>query len=497
LRWERDRAYGSHVNLSGAKVLAAAFLTLVVAGCNGDIGPLLTAETSHAPQFGYVDVTFHGDVASLGDIRSVTLGGVPAYNVRGTASSLTVTVQGAPEPGPAILEVVGSSGRALRHTAFTYDAPPAGTPRVWVAFGASLTQGTESEGIDEHTQLFGVSAQIARQAGVYFPLPILQDGIATPLHPTDFNLDCSQKAGTGLNPNKLLDRVTDPATGFFDLTRARKAYATTPQDLAVGGSKVAHILRGGTGVVAVLEHAVEEPTIDPGDVVGNVDISQIQRVEMLDPDVAFSTDLLANDLDTTVLEGDDLHPDYATPLSMVQPMLVEMMQRLGQLHGQYFIANLPSLTFIPNVGDLRQARVANGSDTEASFDAKVAAIDQITAQYNQALADAMAPYPNLHLIDFAARVKMVGMTGIRAGGERCTTARFGGLLSFDFLHFSDTAYGYYANIFIEQLNAALGLAIPPTDLDAIHAGDEAAPSKLRAQGFTCVPPPSETEARIR
>src|SRR5262245_54346354 len=127
-------------------------LVFVVAGCGGDTGPLLVATPSHAAQFGYVDVTFDGDIASLGDIQSVALAGVPAYHLRATATSLTVTIQGAPDPGPALLEIIGSQGRVERHGAFTYDAPPAGTPRVWAAFGASLTQGTQSMGIDEHTQ---------------------------------------------------------------------------------------------------------------------------------------------------------------------------------------------------------------------------------------------------------------------------------------------------------------------------------------------------------
>src|SRR4051812_15688692 len=137
------------------------WLALAVAaqvGCGGDTGPLLTASPGHASQFGYVEVTFSGDVASLGDIASVAIAGVPAYNLRATATSLTVTIQGASEPGPALLEITGSRGRLVRHGAFTYDAAPAGTPRLWAAFGASLTQGTQSLGIDEHTQTHGVTA---------------------------------------------------------------------------------------------------------------------------------------------------------------------------------------------------------------------------------------------------------------------------------------------------------------------------------------------------
>jgi len=460
-----------------------------LAGCSGDTGPLLTATPSHAPQFGYVKVTLDGDLSSLGDVVAVKIGGVPAYDATPSGSSLTVTIQGAALPGPATVEVLGTRGRSFHHGAFSYDPPAAGTPAIWAAFGASLTQGTQSMGVDEHTQTDGFTALIARQAGVFLPIAVFADGIATPLHASDFNLDCTQKAGTGINATRLLGAITDPSTGLFDLRRARKAWETVPHNLAIGGSKVTQTLHGGSGSVAVLEHIVEEPTIAPGDVVGMEETSQIDRLEKLDPDVSVASDLLANDLDPSVVDGDDVHPEKITPLADVQPLLAQMMQRLGKLHGQYFIANMASLTFVPNVVSLRARRIAAGTDTAASFDAKLAQIDQLTQQYNDALAQAMAPYPNLHVVDFAGRVTEVRTSGIVAGGERCTVDRFGGLLSFDNLHFSDTGYANYANLFIEQLNAVLHLAIPQVDVDAAHAGDEAAPSVLRAQGFTCVPPP--------
>jgi hypothetical protein len=460
---------------------------LLVSGCSGDGGPVLTG--GHASQFGYQRITFTGDVASLGAIQSVTLAGVPAYDPVTDAGSLTVTIQGAPSPGPAVLEVIGSGGRSQHHAAFTYDPSPVGAPTKWAAFGASLTQGTQSMGVNEHTQTTGFVAMIARQAGVFLPIAVFADGIAEPLHATDFNLDCTQKPNTGVNINRLLDKITDPSTGFFDLRLARKAWPTTPQNFAIGGSKVSQTLRGGSGSVAILEHIVEEPTIDPGDVVGMVETSQIQRLEALDPDVAIASDLLANDLDPSVVDSDDVHPEKITPLDQVSPLLEEMMMRLGQLHGQYFIANMASLTFVPNVVSLRAKRIADGTDTADSFDAKLAQIDMMTAQYNDALVQAMAPYPNLHVVDFAGRVAQIRPTGIIAGGEKCTVDRFGGLLSFDNLHFSDTGYANYANLFIEQLNDVLGLSMSPVDIDLVHTTDEAAPSVLRAQGFTCVPPP--------
>jgi hypothetical protein len=211
----------------------------------------------------------------------------------------------------------------------------------------------------------------------------------------------------------------------------------------------------------------------------------IDRVVALDPDVGFCTDLLGNDIDAAVVQPDDLAPEMITPIANVAPMLQTMMQRLGRLHGQYFIANMPSLTFVPHVAALRKALVDAGKDTTA-FDAKAAQIDAITDQYNQALLDAVAPYPNIHIVDFKQYVADV-KGGVTVGGERLTVDHFGGLISLDDLHLTDTGYALYAQKFIDTINGVLHTAIPPIDLEAVHAQDQLAPSKLRPYGFSCVP----------
>ena len=99
----------------------------------------------------------------------------------------------------------------------------------------------------------------------------------------------------------------------------------------------------------------------------------------------------------------------------------------------------------------------------------------------------MAPYPNLHIVDFKGQV-MTQLDGIRVGGEWLSSARFGGLFSLDGLHLTDTAYALYANLFIDSINGVLHTQIPHVDADAIHATDSDAPAVLRAAGLTCVPP---------
>jgi hypothetical protein len=461
-------------------------LVILIGGCSVDEGPTLLATPARGSLFGHHDLTLTGDVASLGEIRAVTVGGVMAYELRATPTALTVKLQGAPEPGRADVIVEGSRGRAVRHQLYRFDAPPAGVPLKWMAFGASLTQGTQSDGIDPHTQVMGVSGQLARAFGVYLGLPLFVPTLTPPLEPSDLNSDCTQKPGTGASLQTISDTLTDPATGLFDFRRGRIDWKLTPRNLAIGGSKVSEVLNGGRNpAVALLEHVVEDPLLEPDQSLEPEAVSQVARVEKFDPDIGFSTDLMANDLDPAVVASDDLHPERITDLATVQPLLAEIMARLGKLGGQFFISNMPSMTFLPYVARLRQKRIAAGDDTPQSFDAKVQLIEETTDAYNAALAQAMQPYSNLHLVDFKSEVQSLA-SGLEVGGEHLTTGSYGGLLSLDGLHFSDTGYALFADLFVRTMNAQLGWQIPEIDLAAVHENDALSPAALRADGLACV-----------
>jgi hypothetical protein len=468
--------------------MRALAFTLLVAGCYGDVGPKLTITPNHASLFGQVDVTVSGDLAALGDVNYFAVDGIQVINPRWSSSgkSVTVTLQGAPAPGRVDVVVRGSGGRSIQHGVFTYDPPPSPVPLKWIAFGASFTQGTESLGIDPHTQTHGVSAVIARTAGVYLGLPLFNPQLAPPPQPSDYYPDCTQHPGTASAFTTLTSVVTSADTGLFDLRYGRLDWTLKNRNIAVGGATVFDILEGVHGAKALLAHVTNDPDIDPQDSIAPETTSMIDRVEALDPDIGFCTDLLGNDLDPAVTQTDDLAPEMITPVETIAPLLQQMMARLGKLRGHFFLANIPSLTFVPHVRDLRQALVDAGKDTSA-FDAKAAQIDAMTDAYNQALDAAVAPYHNLHIVDFKQYVADV-KAGVRVGGDWLTVDHWGGLLSLDDLHLTDTGYALYAQRFIYRINEVLGLRIPHVDVEAVHADDALAPSKTRAAGYTCVPP---------
>ena len=454
-------------------------LAALLAGCSS-----LEVSPAHGPSFGHYELAVTADLASLGEVRRVTVAGLAAYDVRVEADTVRFVVQGAPTPGPAEVRIEGTAGSLVEPEGFTYDPPVEGVPHEWAAFGASLTMGTISAGVDRDSQLHGVAAFVARQAGAYLGIPLLADGIFPQVTTADLNSDCSRKPGAGPTPETLA-LMADPESGTLDFRRGRVDPDLDPRNLAIGGSTVEMILNGAFGTSAILEHIVAEPDASEREMLEPVALSQIDRLERLDPDVALVSDLFANDLQQAVNDEEDLGPETIRPVEEIAPLLTEMMGRLGALNGQYFIANIPSLTFFPQVARLREKRLADGTDTEASFDAKVRAIDEKTAAYVSALEEAMAPYPNLHLVDFRAAVEPLRTVGTEIGGEHLTVASFGGLLSLDDLHFTRTGFALYANVFIARLNEVLKTNIPPVDVAAVLASDPLSPASFRAQGLDC------------
>lgn len=444
----------------------------------------LEVSPSHGSSFGHFEVTVTGDLASVGEVQRLTVGGVRAYDLKVEGDTLRATLQGAPTPGPAEVRVEGTTGVLVEEEGFTYDPPVAGVPAKWAAFGASLTMGTISAGIDTDSQLHGVAAFVARQAGVYLGIPLLAPGIFPQITTADLDDDCVRRPGSGPT-TEMFSLMRDPDTGVFDLRLGRIDPDIEVRNLAVGGATVAMVLTGATGAPAILEHLVAEPDASELELFEPVALSQIDRLEKLDPEVALIADLFANDLQQAVNDTEDLQLDTITPLETIAPLVNQMMKRLGALNGQYFIANIPSLTFFPQVARLRAKRLADGSDTADSFDARVKEIDDLTAAYVTALEDAMAPYPNLHLVDFRAVVDTLKVDGIEVAGQHLTVESFGGLLSLDDLHFTRTGFALYANIFIDRMNEVLKTQIPQVDVAGVLATDPLSPANFERQGLDC------------
>src|SRR5262249_51051293 len=152
----------------------------------------------------------------------------------------------------------------------------------------------------------------------------------------------------------------------------------------------------------------------------------------------------------------------------------------------YFIGNLLPLDGLPNVAVLRAQNVPS-METAAAFDAKLEQVRTVIKQYNDALAAAAAPYPNLHVVDLFTATTTILHHGVDVGGVHLTGDEFGGILSLDFVHFTDTGYALIANVFIAAINDAKGWSIPSVDLAPVLAADPLSPANLQAAGVHCPP----------
>ena len=467
-------------------IAVVVVLPAAAIGCSskGESDLPVTASPAHASMFGHVDVTLEGDFAKLGVLKSVRVAGLAALNVTATSNRVTVRIQGAPSPGPASIDLVGASGSASNRTAFAYDPPARGVPAHWIAFGASLTQGIQSGGLDAHGQLAGWAAQLAKAAGVFQAPPLVVDGAVPPLEPKDFVGNCGATMDVGKIGNALFAAITDADAHQLDLRRARQDASLATRNYAIGGAKLADVIASPSGFQRILARIAELPDGDPHEYTSPVTLSQLERIVHEDADVGVSGDLLANDSDPAVTQSDDIHLELMTDVATVKSELETIMSALGKLHGDYFIANLVDLAAVPNVSDVRTRRFAAGTETQASFDAKLASVRSVIDAYNAALSAAMDPHPNLHIVDLASGTK-VALAGVKVGSETLTGAKFGGLVSLDHLHFTDTGYALVANQFVNAIDIIKGWNIPEVNVEAVHKTDALSPSALDAAGVHC------------
>jgi hypothetical protein len=468
-----------------AGVWLIAFLGV---GC----GPALELSPAEGSSFGNVVVEATGrDLASLSDPLSVTVGGIPAYDVtRDSKDQIHFTVQGAPNPGKA--EVVVSGANAQLTSTFTYQPPVHPALARLVAMGASLTQGIQSAGISVHSQTHGVSAQFAAAASAYLSLPLVNDGIMPSLLPSDFNPTTCELPNNGCVQQLLTQRglaiipKLEDASGAIHIDRARVDPQLEVQNVAIGGFAIGDVANGGSGIFEVImEQMLWDPFVNPALLFNPPTVTMLDRVVALNPTLIISTDLFINDLDGVDLTTNGI-PDvsFLTPMDSFQASLAKILTALDGTGALYFLATSPDLTLMSGYQAKVAALEAAGySSTEAT--SWLLAIRQRTMDMNAALVAAAATHPNLHVVDQAPFFANAFQNGIDVGSTHLSADPMGGLLSLDGMHPSDTGYALMAQQYIDAVNTALGANIPAIDVASVMVQDPYSVPTLRAEGLTC------------
>jgi lysophospholipase L1-like esterase len=462
---------------------------LVLGGCSDE--PRFI-EPAAGPQSGYFTVRVADPSLDPASAVGMRAGGNKAYDlVAEDEDVLRATLQGEPEPGPVDLQIDGVTIAG----GFAYEPPSDPRFARLVAIGASLTQGVQNGVPTYHGGFMSPPAQLARQLGGYFPLPLLVRDFLPQIGPADLG------PPPACAPPDIVAFVA--AQAFEVLPKLSDGYQLARIDpdidvrnVAVGGARIATVVHG-PPADDFAANFVARLVYDPYNA-GPVERSQLDVVDATAPTIVVSTDLYGNDVAAALLVADVIDPSLMTPLASFEADLALLVDRLSATGAEMFIANLPKPSLLPLTADKRARMIElaveearnNGGDERAAAqqaaaraDQAIAEVDAHAAAFNDLLVEAAAGEPRLHVVDLAARVSDLAQTGLEAGGQSLSTQKLGGLLGFDGVHFTDTGYAMIANAFVETFNSVLGTQVPLIDLGRIVASDPGSPAAIAAAGI--------------
>jgi len=274
-----------------------------------------------------------------------------------------------------------------------------------------------------------------------------------------------------------ISSFTDPESGDFSFEAMRVDPEVEVMNISVGNSKVVHLLDGlppNDLAANFLGHLVYDPF---GEILAPLPETPIERVEHLAPTLVLSTDLYGNDVLRPLLN--DPKPMTAEELETIAEALKVVLDRLAATGAQVFLTSLPDPSLLPAAKrHLKDVEDEALSDVEAFL----SSLQNAALHLNAIAAERAAAHGNLHIVDMVAPVAAIAADGLMVGGQRLGSERFGGIVGLDGVHFTDTGYGFLANLFIAEINHRLGTKVPQIDLVPILAQDPESPDALRAAG---------------
>lgn len=447
-------------------------------------GPAI--EPASGSMAGYYPVVLDPAPLSADAVAGVSIGEVPLYGLEVTADGrLRGTVQGAPTAGAALIEVTDADGAVTTLGAtFEYTAPVDDRLLRMAGIGASLGQGIQRGVPSVHGVLMAPPAQLARHVGAYMPLPVPIEGLFVPIGLGDLGpAPICESPGVGdfllAQSRDIVGRLTGGGGGL-DVRRARVTPAVAVGNVSTGNSEVVDVLEGPTNdnlAAVMISHLVYEPARN---LFAAVERTQLDAIEDFGPTVVVSFDLYGNDI-VAGISDERVKPDKVTPPEVLHPAIEAVVERLATLDAVVFIGDLPRPSVLSRATSLRALADEMGTRDEA--EAGLVAIDEACRAANAVLRAAADRHPRVFVVPVAEAVDQIAREGIVLDGEVVDVARFGGLIGLDGLHFTDTGYALLADLFVSEMNRALGLALPPVDIEAVFQADPERPSRLAAEGF--------------
>jgi len=452
---------------------------LFLAGCEPE-GPSLVIDPPSAPLSGYLQVSIElpEEGPAAADVVQVVFGFNRAYQLT-VVDDRTVTgiIQGHPTAGEVDVTVETGSETHLFEGAFLYEGPLDPAFDRLVTIGASFTQGVQSAVPTDHAILNSPAAVIARQSQAYLSLPQFKPNLFPPMTIDDVGAP----PGCEVPPvvqyiswamSSTLTQMVDPDTGEFGFHWGREDPDIEVWNLGVGSFTIREMAEGpdpDDSVQQFLAHLVYDPY---GGIFDSVPSGPLPIVAELDPTIVVAVDFVGNNVVTPMLQSNVINPNNLISPEEFAGYLTSTLDQLEQTDAEIFVANLPDATQLPAVAERKRFLLEHGWQTEEEIDAALAEVVAAADAYNAEMAAQCAARQRVHLIDFEAEVQAINDAGgIDVGTATLTIDKFGGLVSYDGLHFTDVGYALLANITLETINAELGTDIPLADLAAVHAVD--------------------------
>ncbi len=456
-------------------------------GADGAGAPVVTPAVGSAA--GYFDVAL--DLSDAGidpnDVTRVTLGGVLAFLPHVEDGRLIVTVQGHDVPGPVEVVVETSEGDSNLGEVFSYEGPIDPVFSKVVGIGASLSQGVQRGTPAFHGGRMAPVAQIARQTNAWVGLPLLHEGLLPQLEVSQIGPPPKCEVPDFMElveavADDILLAMKDPVTEAYGYQYARVDADIEVRNISVGGTYLSQILRGPEPdnlEINFMSHMVYEPY---GEFLSPITKSQVELVEELKPSLVVTFDMFGNDLIIGIVSGETIEPDKITPADELHADIEELVARVSAAAGHFFVATLPQPSLLPAT-DVKRAKMAAAGMSDAEIDALVAQVDARADAANEVLVGAASDYDNVHIVDLAAATVAMVKDGFPAGEYHLHTGLFGGLLSLDGVHFTDTGYAMVSNLFLLEINSVLGTGAPLIDIEAVYMQDLESLPAYEAAGF--------------
>ncbi len=494
---------------------------IALSGCSGSSSSgakLISISPNTGTQFGDQQVTAIINNFYPGPDPIIYLGNKARGIIvtpRSGGVTISFTTAGTPTAGTYPLIIENTAGAKISFTdVYTYIPPVSSYFKTFVAMGASYTAGFQSDSYNEVAQLNGPATWIARQAGAYFPIPLIKmPGL--PAEEGFEGLDTNGNFTVSLgNIANVLFTTTNFSSFFEDPT-------VTPYNIAIPGAMIEDEVLGSasTSTNSFFVLALANFLFAPYD-------NNFFETKDIKPEIVMAQELHPSIIVSTDEYGNDLLTGSVTPFNEFSQYITQAVSALAATGAPVFLANVPhafalpsfqqnainalavcGLTFsditggilaLDKAADLNTCATTFSNGTSAGtceYNAceSLASIDQSVDQFNTEFANAVAQYgfPNVHIVPFDGlmngSVQLAGQ-GVTFDSEGIPEYKInnvtlkmkhlGGFYSMDDLHLSNTGYAVLASIFIQTINNTLGTTVPLPDLPSIVAADPLSPTAL-------------------